>query len=261
MSDEAVSAPAEAEAPDIGQGEAEATPERTFLDADQYADHYVRVKVDGEDMEVPLNEALGGYSRTADYTRKTQQLAEQQREADFALTVQRALENNPAATIRLLQEQYGIGPDLQPLDEQVTEEDDLDFDDPVAQRLREQEARLGQWEAQQVQRELHEALWVLRNRYGEDFNPDEVVSRAAQYGRMDLEGVYKELAFEKMWARQQAEVEANRQREQEDAARTAAKATNAVHQGGSANAALQELAGNAPTLADAYYEAKRQLGM
>lgn len=38
-----------------------------------------RVKIDGEEVEVPEDELLKGYSRTADYTRKTQQLAEERR--------------------------------------------------------------------------------------------------------------------------------------------------------------------------------------
>lgn len=36
-----------------------------------------KVKVDGEEVEVPEDELLKGYSRTADYTRKTQKLAEE----------------------------------------------------------------------------------------------------------------------------------------------------------------------------------------
>lgn len=35
-----------------------------------------KAKVDGQDVEVTLDEALAGYSRTADYTRKTQKLAD-----------------------------------------------------------------------------------------------------------------------------------------------------------------------------------------
>lgn len=38
-----------------------------------------KVKVDGQDVEVPEDELVKGYSRTADYTRKTQELAEQRR--------------------------------------------------------------------------------------------------------------------------------------------------------------------------------------
>ena len=41
-----------------------------------------KVKVDGEEVEVPEDELLKGYSRTQDYTRKTQQLAEQRKAAE-----------------------------------------------------------------------------------------------------------------------------------------------------------------------------------
>ena len=36
-----------------------------------------RVKVDGSEQEVSLNELLNGYSRQSDYTKKTQQLAQE----------------------------------------------------------------------------------------------------------------------------------------------------------------------------------------
>ena len=55
-----------------------------------------------EELEVPLKEALSGYSRTADYTRKTQELAQQRQQVEYALAVQRALQAQPAETIRLL---------------------------------------------------------------------------------------------------------------------------------------------------------------
>ncbi len=47
----------------------------------------VPVKVDGMVKEVPLSEALGGYSRTEDYTRKTQAVAEEKKrfEAEVAI--------------------------------------------------------------------------------------------------------------------------------------------------------------------------------
>lgn len=38
-----------------------------------------KIKVDGEEIEVPEDEVLKGYSRTSDYTRKTQKLAEERK--------------------------------------------------------------------------------------------------------------------------------------------------------------------------------------
>jgi hypothetical protein len=40
----------------------------------------VKVTVDGEEEEVPLSEALAGYSRTASFTKKSQKLADERRE-------------------------------------------------------------------------------------------------------------------------------------------------------------------------------------
>lgn len=55
----------------------EALAEAAGLDADRVM---VQVKVQGEEMEVPLSEAIGGYQREADYTRKSQELAERREE-------------------------------------------------------------------------------------------------------------------------------------------------------------------------------------
>ena len=43
-----------------------------------------RVKIGGEEVEVPLDELLKGYSHTADYTRKTQAIAEARKQAEEA---------------------------------------------------------------------------------------------------------------------------------------------------------------------------------
>jgi len=60
----------ESAAPD---DEAEGTPP---ADEDAEQKPTYKVKVDGEELDVPLDELLRGYSRTADYTRKTQAAAE-----------------------------------------------------------------------------------------------------------------------------------------------------------------------------------------
>jgi len=61
--------PPENQPEDTETSEAEVQPEvRTF-----------RVKVDGEEIEVPEDELLKGYSRNSDYTRKTQKLSEERK--------------------------------------------------------------------------------------------------------------------------------------------------------------------------------------
>jgi len=71
--------------------EAQAHPEEEAQDYDASADDTgyeeeaveespkYRVKANGEELEVSLDELLNGYSRTADYQKKTQSLAEQRK--------------------------------------------------------------------------------------------------------------------------------------------------------------------------------------
>lgn len=73
----------EAEQPPESEEEKEPAPE---LDMNRL----VTVKVDGQDVEVPLSEALKGYSREADYTRKTQALAEERKGIETRLTAEYA---------------------------------------------------------------------------------------------------------------------------------------------------------------------------
>ena len=56
----------------------------------------LKVKIDGIEQELPEDEVINGYSRTADYTRKTQQLAE----------ARKAFEQNELAAVRAERQQY-----------------------------------------------------------------------------------------------------------------------------------------------------------
>ena len=49
-------------------------------EAEEQPDKYYRVKLDGEDYEVTLDEALAGYQRQQDYTKKTQAIAEDKKQ-------------------------------------------------------------------------------------------------------------------------------------------------------------------------------------
>lgn len=244
-------------APDIGASDVESAPAAPpdYLDTDAYAGHHVRMRVDGEDVEVPLSEALQGYSRQQDYTRKTQELAERAREAQFGLTLQRALENNPAATLRLLQEQYEMQPEAE-----AEEEDDW-LADPNEVRFKEYDRRLQEAEQYRADQELQVALRVLQQQFGDDFDANAVVNQAMQQGRMDLANIHKEMMFDRQFAQQQAQLEADRRRQHDEAQRTAAKAGVTAHSGSGASSAAEVTdTGSSLSVAEAYYAAKRQLG-
>ena len=63
------------------------------------------VKVDGKEVEVTLEELQKGYSRTQDYTRKTQQIAEARKQTDAELQEVRAEREQYAQLLSALQAQ------------------------------------------------------------------------------------------------------------------------------------------------------------
>jgi hypothetical protein len=78
-------APPEAEEPtDEAEEAEEATQEETEEAPEPTDDPIHKVKVNGEEIEVPLSELLNGYSRTSDYKAKTMALADERRALDAA---------------------------------------------------------------------------------------------------------------------------------------------------------------------------------
>jgi hypothetical protein len=63
------------------------------------------VKVDGKEVEVTLDELQKGYSRTQDYTRKTQQIAEARKQTDAELSAVRAEREQYAQLLSALEAQ------------------------------------------------------------------------------------------------------------------------------------------------------------
>lgn len=118
LSPEGTEAPTEApKEPEVPEVTPEEAPEpsvevRTF-----------RVKVDGEELEVPEDELLKGYSRTKDYTKKTQKIAEERKALEEQL-----------GSVKSEREQYSKALDaLQEHLKSATEPDwkRLESDDPI----------------------------------------------------------------------------------------------------------------------------------
>lgn len=85
----------------FGDGEAEEVEDSEVPDGsneqpEQPANDLYTVKVNGQEMQVPLDELLHGYMRNADYTHKTQALAEQRRALERQYQPQRQTEPTPA---------------------------------------------------------------------------------------------------------------------------------------------------------------------
>ncbi len=115
-----------------------------------------RVKVSGEEVEVTLDELLNGYSRTADYQKKTQSLAEQRKAVEAErVKIEEAAKTRETYAQRLqvieqLLQQQNQGEDLS----QLKTEDPIAYAVAMAEKVeREKQLAAVQAERQRVQQE------------------------------------------------------------------------------------------------------------
>lgn len=259
MADEVMETPsAEPTTGSTGADSVEA-PSNPTLDVSQYSDYRVPVKLDGEELEVPLSEAIAGYQRQADYTRKTQELAQEREQYKFASALQAALETDPAATIDMLAQHYGIS--RQQAADMVADGDSFEELDPVERRYRELDKRIASFEEQASRQQIEAEVKRLQDRY-EDFNPQEVIPMAIRLGTTDLEGTYKQIAFDRIMAKNEVERQAAAKRAQAEAQVTDSKRQAAVVSGGTSATAstTSEVFEPVTSVRDAWLAAKRQMG-
>jgi len=224
-----------------------------LLPVDEYGDKYVAVQVNGEEVKVPLKEALSGYQRQADYTRKTQELSEQRRQVQFGTALQEALQSNPKETLELLSKHYGLN------ESTISEEEELLLD-PVEKQYRQLEQRVQAFEQQKAMEELDRTVATLQSRYGSDFDANEVVSKALAIGSTDLEAVYKQMKFDSIYEDAQVVRELRAKKAQETEQLTQAKRSSGVVSSGTSSVSADVSAKPITSLRDAFEAAKRQLG-
>ena len=162
---EEVEIEAESEATEPELTESEETEEVT--EQESSGDQYYPIKLDGEDMEITLDEALQGYQRQSDYTKKTQVLANERKQVEAekeALSRQR--EQYKQNVDRLVQEQQSQQPDETDWDK-LYEEDPLQWmkqkEDVRSKKekmfeLQQEQFRLQQQQSQEQQAQMQEYL-------------------------------------------------------------------------------------------------------
>lgn len=84
-------------------------------------------------------ELINGYMRQSDYTRKTQELAEERDRLRSAETLYNAIQENPVETIRMLAQRFNMGQPLlaQPPQAGRPQEASVNIDELVAQKVQE----------------------------------------------------------------------------------------------------------------------------
>lgn len=210
--------------------------EPDYLDiTDDLRSKHVRVKVDGEEISVPFDEALQGYQRQAAFTQHSQQLAEQRREAEDAIRLHQAMQANPGLTVQVLAQHAGMSVEqflgLSPAQQQAAIDQEPEFDDPLERELYQERLARESLEQRFLQREADEqltrAVHGLQQQYG--LNDDQcraVVGTAMNLGLgiNMLPMVYQAMAFQGQQSAQQA---AAQQKAAEDAQRQQAAANAA----------------------------------
>jgi hypothetical protein len=232
------------------------TTEKQYLDPTEYSNYRVPVKLNGEEQDVSFAEAVAGYQRQADYTQKTQELAEQRQALQFASTLQTALENDPAGTLNLLRNHYGIS---EAQAQEMVDSYDEDAD-PRDIQMAQLDKRLAQFEEQQSQQQIEKEISRLSTKY-EDFDTNQVVQAAIRSGSTDLEATYKQLAFDVIMNQRELQSQASAQTQLRESEVVQAKRDAGVISGGSSATAstTNDSSTSINTLAEAFAAAKRQL--
>ncbi|QGH73521.1 MAG: scaffolding protein [Podoviridae sp. ctDWo9] len=246
------------ETPLVGQvegldetGAATESAPKEYFAWDEYADKNVKLVVDGEELEVPLSEALSGYQRQADYTRKTQELAEQRRQVQFGSALQEALKKDPRSTVDLLSQHYGLN--SQQADE------DLEYMDPMEKQYRQLESRVVAFEQERAAMQLEKQIASLSGKYGDLFDADEVVAKALASGNTDLESVYKQVAFDRLYDKTRSTAAAKAQTAEERKI-VEAKREAAIVSKGSSSRSADVSSKPITSIREAFESAKRELG-
>lgn len=228
------------------EGTPQATPEPTQSEFPQT----VKVTVDGQEIDVPFNELKDGYLRQSDYTRKTQEVAEQRHTIEQYQQLVQALETDPQRTLDALKEVYGAN------DAPDTPDNDYDLDDPVQREI----AELKQWKQAQEDRQLfntiEQEIGKLQQTY-DDFNPDEILNYASQNQIMNLDAAYRAWKYDQLQIKAREQYDAERQNK-DNAALDAKRKAQIVEGGHSPQRGAVTAGGEIKDIADAFEQASAE---
>lgn len=217
---------------------------KQYLDTNTLGDHYVKVRVDGADMELPLKDALQGVMMQQAFTRRTQELAEQRKQFGQAQQLVQLLESDPRGTLAQLAKAYeidmsGITPDAEA--------------DPTEQRFAALENQIRQQNQAAARMQIQREIEQLKGQFGE-FDEGAVVDYAFQ-NRLPITTAYRDLNFDRLMQEQQRQGQAANNRANAIAAQIVegGQAT----QPGSVGASAPQI----NSIRDAWNAAKKQHGI
>lgn len=222
-------------------------------DFETYADQHVQITVDGEEQLVPLAELRDGYQRQADYTRKTQTLAQEREDLRQAEALWRAIQEDPDNTLKVLTAAF------QP-DGETTPDPEDEFLTDEQKQLRQLQLKVESWEQQQeyqqYAQQLDQELTTLTTRFGlDEATQRQLVDFAVENQYGNLTDAYARLALENAQVAEAA-------RAKTEARREAARGTQVVSTG--TNRSAEAVSSPQPkvgqSMRDSWEMAKQQLG-
>ena len=151
------------------------------------------VKIDGEEQQVSLNELQDGYQRQADYTRKTQELAEERQRLSQAEAIASALETDPSGTIAALSSAFGVEDNL-PVNSGTEYDSETVDEDPNAKRLAQLENQVARQAQVQRQQALEKEVAGLKRKYG-DFDAAELFRHALTNKIPNLDAAFTHMKY------------------------------------------------------------------
>lgn len=122
------------------ESEDESADEEASEGEEEQEDVYA-VKVDGQEIEIPASELIQGYQRNADYTRKTQALAEERKAFQSEATETRALRDQYAQGLQQLSEFFQQQQPKEPNWDELRVNDPIEFAAQWAEHQRHQMLR------------------------------------------------------------------------------------------------------------------------
>lgn len=233
------------------------------LPIEDYGNHVVPITVDGETRWVPLSEATSGYQRQADYTRKTQEIAEARKQYESFERFSQYLEADPESALRDLAKAVDLEVQFAAANPDTTPAvDDTELLTPEERELRELKAKVEAIEQErnlaQAEAEIRAQLDTLEAKHGVE--REELLQFAMDNGippdklevaALALKGAKADITAEVASERQAAEQAAAAQREQ-------AKRAAAFVSGGDSATLGAAASGSIDSFEDAFAEALAQ---
>lgn len=169
-------------------------PEQTF-EADPAIPSTYTVKINGVEEQVSMEEALKGYQRQADYTRKTQELASEREQLSQAQQLWNAIESNPEHAISAIADAYGfkLSPaELKAAESARTESvDTLDESTPADPRWQQVEQFMQQAQQEKLQAQIDRELSTIHSKHGGiQFDDNQLLEFAVNRGIANLEDAF-----------------------------------------------------------------------